>query len=80
LQDNVGMCLQGNLTRICNSLSGYLDGVTTQESHAQILGREFPKLLEIENIEERIATAKHILQDIGLPTDEWSVWLDALSS
>lgn len=80
LQDNVGMCLQGNLTRICNSLSGYLDGVTTQESHAQILGREFPKLLEIENIEERIAKAKHILQDIGLPTDEWSVWLDALSS
>lgn len=79
LQDNVGMCLQGNLTRICNCLSGYLDGVTTQESHAQILGREFPKLLEITDVEERIAKAKHILEDIGVPTAEWDNWLDALS-
>ena len=79
LQDNVGMCLQGNLTRICNCLSGYLDGVTTQESHAQILGREFPKLLEITDIQDRIAKAKHILEDIGVPTAEWSNWLDALS-
>lgn len=78
LQDNVGMCLQGNLTRICNCLSGYLDGVTTRESHAEILGREFPKLLEVTNVQERIAKGKHILEDIGVPTAEWDVWLDAL--
>jgi hypothetical protein len=25
LEDNIGMCQQGNLTRLCNILSGYLD-------------------------------------------------------
>ena len=41
LKDNVGQCLQGNLSRICNVLAGYMEGVGSQESLAEILGRRF---------------------------------------
>lgn len=80
LQDNVGMCLQGNLTRICNCLSGYLEGIASQESIPDILGREFPKLLSIQNVEDRIQKGKDILKEVGLPTSDWDDWLDALKT
>jgi hypothetical protein len=78
LQDNVGMCAQGNLSRLCNALSGYMDGIGPQESVSERLGRELPTLLEIEDEMERINLAKRLLNEVQLPTDEWDVWLDAL--
>jgi hypothetical protein len=41
LKENVGQCLQGNLSRLCNVLAGYMEGVGSQESVAEILGRRF---------------------------------------
>ena len=41
LRDNVAQCLQGNLSRLCNVLAGYMEGVGSQESMAEILGRRF---------------------------------------
>ena len=78
LQDNVGMCMQGNLSRLCNVLSGYLDDIKLIETAAERLGREFPKLMEIEDATERLTKAKAILTEVGLPRDEWSAWTDAL--
>lgn len=78
LQDNVGMCAQGNLSRLCNTLAGYIDGMNTQESVSERLGREFPKLFEIEDETQRIAAGKNILNEVQLPTEEWDAWLDAL--
>jgi len=78
LQDNIGMCLQGNLTRLCNVLAGYMDGIGPQESPAERLGREMPKLMEIEDIEARMNTARIVLRDVGLPENEWAPWLEAL--
>jgi len=49
LRDNIGMCAQGNLSRMCNVLQGYLEGIGQKESVNAILGREFPKLMEIED-------------------------------
>jgi hypothetical protein len=78
LQDNVGMCMQGNLSRLCNVLSGYLDDIKLSETAAERLGREFPKLMEIVDATERLSKAKAILTEVGLPRDEWSAWTDAL--
>ena len=78
LQDNIGMCLQGNLTRLCNVLAGYMEGIGPQESPAERLGREMPKLMEIEDSEARMNTARGVLRDVGLPEDEWPPWLEAL--
>jgi len=78
LRDNEGMCLQGNLTRICNVLAGYLEGVGPQESAAERLGRELPKLMDMPDAEARMNTARRMMADVGLPEAEWAPWLEAL--
>jgi hypothetical protein len=79
LTDNLGMCAQGNLTRLCNVLAGYLEGIGSQESPADRLGRELPKLMEIEDETRRMDVARGVLRDTGLPEAEWAPWLEALA-
>jgi hypothetical protein len=79
LTDNLGMCAQGNLSRLCNVLAGYLDGIGPQESPADRLGRELPKLLDIGDETRRMEVARGVLRDTGLPETEWAPWLDALA-
>ena len=79
LKDNIGMCAQGNLTRLCNVLSGYMDGIGTQESVSERLGRELPLMLEIDDVTERITRAKALLREVALPETEWVPWLEALA-
>ena len=78
LRDNIGMCAQGNLSRICNVLQGYMDGIGQKESVSEILGREFPKLMEIENQVEREARGAAILRENAVPESEWENWLEPL--
>lgn len=78
LIDSVGMCAQGNLSRICNVLTGYLDGITVKETTAEILGRLFPPLMEINEKSERLQKAKDILTEHNIPQEEWAVWIEAL--
>ena len=78
LEDNIGMCAQGNLSRICNVLSGYLPGIGQSESISTILGREFPKLMEIEREADRFREGERILRENNVPEAEWEVWLEPL--
>jgi hypothetical protein len=78
LEDNIGMCAQGNLSRICNVLSGYLPGIGQQESISTILGREFSKLMDIEREPDRLRQGERILRENNVPEAEWEVWLDPL--
>jgi len=78
LEDNIGMCAQGNLSRICNVLSGYLPGIGQQESISTILGREFPKLMDIEREPDRLRQGERILRENNVPEAEWEVWLESL--
>jgi hypothetical protein len=78
LEDNIGMCAQGNLSRICNVLSGYLPGIGQSESISSILGREFPKLMDIEREPDRLRQGERILRENNVPEAEWEVWLEPL--
>lgn len=78
LTQGVGMCAQGNLTRVCNILAGYLDGVGAAESLADKLGRLLPPLREIESHEERLIMAAAIMHENHVPTEEWDTWLEAV--
>jgi hypothetical protein len=78
LQDNIGMCAQGNLSRLANILAGYMDGVKSQESLSEILGRELPPLMEIEDLQERANKLKEILNQNQVPKAEWLVWAEPL--
>lgn len=75
LEDNVGMCEQGNLSRLANVLAGYVDGIGSQESPAEILGREFPKLWDIDDEDERIEAGKELLDTMEIKDkkmrEEW---------
>lgn len=77
LQDNIGMCAQGNLSRLCNALAGYIDDVGNVESTSEKLGRMIPLLMNIEDVGERIKKVKQLLDEVKLPTDEWDNWLVA---
>jgi hypothetical protein len=78
MEDNIGMCAQGNLSRICNVLAGYMDGVGSQESLSERLGRLLPPLMEIQDHEERVAAAIRILLENKVPDEERAAWLDPL--
>ncbi len=78
LQDNIGMCAQGNLSRLANILAGYMDGVKSQESLSEILGRELPPLMEIEDVQERVHKLVEILNRNKVPKAEWLVWAEPL--
>lgn len=78
LTSGVGMCAQGNLTRVCNILAGYLDGVGAKESLSDKLGRLLPPLREIESHEDRLLQATAILQENEVPADQWETWLEAV--
>lgn len=79
LKDSIGMCLAGNLTRICNVVAGYIDGIGAYESPSERLGRLMPKLMEIEDDEARLEAAKKVLTEVGLPTMDWDAWLEAVA-
>ena len=75
MEDNIGMCAQGNLTRLCNILAGYLDGVAPPESTADKMGRLLPPLMEIEDPLERIYKAFEIMKENHVPFEEWDNWV-----
>jgi hypothetical protein len=78
MTDNIGMCAQGNLSRICNILAGYMEGIGAQESLSERLGRMLPPLMEIEDASERIRQACVILAENRVPVGEWDTWMEPL--
>ena len=78
MEDNIGMCAQGNLSRLCNILAGHMEGIIAQESPVSIVGRKLPKLMEIEDINERIKQAYTHLIESGMPEADWDTWLKVL--
>jgi hypothetical protein len=55
-----------------------LEGIGQKESVSEILGREFPKLMEIESVTERLNKGKLILFNNNVPEDQWENWLEPL--
>lgn len=73
MQDNIDMCQQGNLTRLCNILSGYVD-IELPKSPLEILGEKFIELRETGDFDQ----AQALLKEFDIPQNEWPQWLDAL--
>jgi hypothetical protein len=78
MEDNIGMCAQGNLTRLCNILAGYMEGIGVQESPSEILGRKLPLLMEIEDQVNRLNEAYKLLVETGIPEEQWLSWVEPL--
>jgi hypothetical protein len=79
MEDNIGMCAQGNLSRLCNILNGYLDGFQFDtENQIEKLGNELYKLMEIENYAERMEKAIEILKKFNIDESKWIDWTEPL--
>jgi len=77
LADCVGMCAQGNLSRICNVLSGYMEGLDIR-SDRELLGDKLAELENIGDLNQRIELARAVLHNMHIPETEWAPWLEAL--
>jgi hypothetical protein len=77
LEDNVEMCAQGNLSRLCNVLGGYLDGISTA-SIAEILGNLLPPLTSIVDLVTRYKAAVEIMETYSVPEEKWAEWFAPL--
>jgi hypothetical protein len=79
MQDNIGMCAQGNLSRLCNILSGYMEGlVVDAKSKNELIGERLAPLMDIINAEERAAAGRRILEELNVPAEERDIWLQPL--
>ncbi len=77
LTDNVGMCSQGNLSRICNILSGYIDGVTPPVSKHEIMQNKI-SAIAMDSEGNKIERAKAFMREIGIPETNWGPWIEAI--
>jgi hypothetical protein len=77
LEDNIGMCAQGNLTRLCNVLQGYLDDMPAP-SIPEILGDLLPPLMHIMDLTVRREKALQIMRTHNVPDDQQDMWLEPL--
>ena len=84
LQDNIGMCAQGNLSRIANILVGYLDGLSVNtESRSEQIGKAMAELTSKftgseSNVEIRLA-AMAVLVPFHMTAAEMKPWIDAVT-
>jgi hypothetical protein len=78
MQDNIGMCQQGNLSRLCNILSGYLDGLIVDvQSPREILAQRLA-ILHAESPVDMYQQARQILYELMIAPEEWDEWLTPL--
>lgn len=78
LQDSIGMCAQGNLSRICNVLAGYLEGVN-MESPGEQLQRRMAEVSKVADNAVRLEQGRALLRELAVPDAEWQPWLEALA-
>jgi hypothetical protein len=76
MQDNIGMCAQGNLSRLCNILSGYMEGlIVDTKSKNELIGEQLAPLMEIDDYGARLERAIAILQQHNVVGEEQTAWL-----
>jgi hypothetical protein len=77
LEDNIGMCPQGNLSRLVNVLSGYMDGVGFKlEKTIQDLMLE---LRDIPDKKEREVKAIKLCKQFKQTSEETKAWIELLA-
>lgn len=81
LEDCVGQCPQGNLTRVCNILNGYLYNFNaSKKSVNEELGQYLSELLNVSSEDERIKKAQAKLEELKVPPSQWITWVEGLVS
>jgi hypothetical protein len=77
LEDNIGMCAQGNLSRLVNVLSGYMPGVGFKNEKS--IQDQMLELQDIEDISERKTKVLKLCNEFKQTKEETEAWLELLS-
>ena len=79
MEDNIGMCAQGNLSRLCNILSGYLEGINMDiKSKNELLAERLAPLAQLANYHTRMEQAHAIFEELQIPENDRPLWLEPL--
>lgn len=80
LDDTVGMCAQGALSRLCNILAGYVPGIGEQRSKTEIVGDALSAIARNSdlNIYQKFNRAREILEEHEVPQKEWTTWMEPM--
>lgn len=81
IHDSVAMCADGCISRLCNVLSGYMDGLNFDtESPVEKAGRLLSQLVSSydNNASEIMELAENILHACGIPQCDWEPWLETV--
>jgi hypothetical protein len=76
LEDNVGMCAQGNLSRLVNVLSGYMPGVGFKNEKS--LQDQMLELRDVKDVSERKSKAMKLCKEFKQTKEETDAWIDLL--
>lgn len=77
MNDNIGMCAQGNLSRICNILCGYIDGFQPPVPQGTLVQNKISAIAgDAEG--DKVGRARTALRELLVPEDQWAPWLEAL--
>ena len=77
LEDNVGTCAQGNISRLTNVLNGYDNkSVEPQISLSDIMAQ----ISKEKNLSVRKEKAKETLKKHKVPKEEFKAWMEAIES
>jgi hypothetical protein len=78
-EESVGMCAMGHISRLCNVLAGYVEGIQSPMDSKETFQNEFALLAAREmDADEKMTAALDLLKLSGIPAEEWSAWTDAL--
>jgi hypothetical protein len=79
IEDNVGTCSQGNLSRLVNVLSGYIEKeMDTVPVFEVSLSDLMANIAKEKNFSIRIQKAVGLLEERKVPQDERESWLEAM--
>jgi hypothetical protein len=77
--ESKGMCSNGKITRLINSLQGFMDGLEAPVNQMEIFQNKIAKLIELP-LTDRTAEAKKLFAEFNIPEDQHEAWLDPLLS
>lgn len=73
------MCCDGHLNRLTNVMVGFDDAFQQAVPKGLILQEKMAKIAQIENPEERMATAKALMAELEVSPEEAESWLEAIA-
>jgi hypothetical protein len=75
--ESKGMCSNGKITRLVNSLQGFMDGLEPPVSKMEIFQNKIAKLMDIPE-SDRTVEAHKLFAEFNIPADQQEAWLAPL--